>query len=109
MAVIKLIVVLVFAFLLAVFSVSNPNPVRINFFGWSTPEISLIVVVLGCVAVGAIMAGVIAGISQISLKKEVKKKEKEKKELQEKVVNLQLKIREFEEKEEKSSPDETKL
>lgn len=102
----KLVVVLVFAFLLVLFAVLNPNPVEINFFGLKTPTAPLIVVVIGAVAMGAIIAAILGTITQMKQKKILSGKEKEIKELKDKVVKLELKIREMEEKNEEEEEEE---
>ena len=76
-----LIIVLAFAILVAVFSIQNAGPVSLSFFNWQF-ETSLVVVVLGAVALGAAMMGLFSSFKQIALKREIRK-------LSQKNVNLE--------------------
>jgi len=107
---IKLIIILFVFFLLALFAVLNPNDVSINFFGWQTPPVSMIVVVFGSVLLGAITAGLLGILNQIKLKNLINRKERDIKDLKDKVVKLDLELRSYEEKtdEKDQSEGETK-
>lgn len=100
----KLIIVFFVFFLLALFAVLNPNDVSINFFGWNTPPVSMIVVVFGSVLLGAITAGLLGILTQIKLKNTINRKDREIKDIQDKLVKLDLRLRNYEEKE---GPKET--
>jgi len=104
MSQLKLVVILIFAFLLVLLAVSNQPQVSLNLFFWKTPEVSLIVVVFGSILLGVIFATALGMATQFRIKKEVAMKEKEIKELEERVVKLQLAAGKLEEvKEEKGA------
>ncbi|GEM_PF-3482733 len=95
----KLFVLCLFAFLVAVFAVSNQQSVAINFFNRPIiTDVSLIIIVLGAVLIGVLFAGILGFMAQSKLKKELAKEIKEKNMLKGKEEKLQLKIRDLEEK-----------
>jgi len=104
----KLLVAILFAFVVAVFAVSNPQAVAINFFGWTVIQnVSLVVVVLGAVLFGVLITAVMGFLAQTKLKKNISKLSKENRELKKKEEKLQLKIRELEENIEEEAGQET--
>jgi uncharacterized integral membrane protein len=95
----KLLVLILFAFLVAVFAVSNQQNASLYFFGRQVvPEISMVIIVLGSVLMGVVLTAILGFIYQTKLKKEISKLLKELNQLKEKEERLQLKIREQEEK-----------
>ena len=95
----KLLVLILFAFLVAVFAVSNPQNASLYFFGKQVvPEISMVIIVLGSVLMGVVLTAILGFIYQTKLKKEISKLLRDLKQLKEKEEKLQLKIREYEEK-----------
>ncbi len=107
MSQIKLVIYILFAFLVAVFSVYNQEPVTLRFFGSET-AISLVVVVLGAILVGVVLTAFLGFLSQSRLKKRISVLDREAADLKEKEKKLQLKIRELEEKLEEDSPGKGK-
>ncbi|MFW6172297.1 MAG: lipopolysaccharide assembly protein LapA domain-containing protein [Elusimicrobiota bacterium] len=106
---IKLLIVILFAFIVAVFAVSNPQEASLNLFGKEIlPAIPMVVVVLGSVLVGVLITAIIGFLYQTKLKKNISKLNKKNKELKEKEEKLQLKIRRFEEQLEETEPEEEK-
>jgi len=107
MSQLKLIVILIFAFLLVLLAVTNQPQVPMNLLFWKTPEVSLIVFVFASILLGGIFATILGMITQMKLKKDLTKKGKELKELKEKITNLQLQAGKFEESKEtkKTSPE----
>ena len=103
MSQLKFIFFLIVAFLLTVFAILNPNPVVMNFFGWKTPGISLIVIVFGSIILGGAML-VVAGLKdRQKSKSDIRTLETENQELRKKVVKLEFQVRELEETIEKTS------
>ncbi len=90
MSQVKLVVVLLFAFLLVLLAVVNQPQVSMNLLLWKTPEVSLIVFVFAAILLGGIFATVLGVVTQMKFKKDLTTKEKEVKELEERVVKLQL-------------------
>jgi len=107
MSQVKLVVMLIFAFLLVLVTVVNQPQVSMNFLFWKTPEVSLIVFVFASILLGVIFATILGALAQLKLRKEISKKEKESKELKEKVVKLELALGKFEQsKENQKAPPE---
>lgn len=95
----KLLIIILFAFVVAVFSVSNPQPATLKFFGKEVfHEIPTVIVVLGAILTGVLLTAILGFLMQTKLKKKISKLTKENTQLKEKEEKLQLKIREFEEK-----------
>lgn len=59
-----LVVALLFALGVAVFAVQNAEPISFRLFGWQS-ETSLVFVVLGAAAAGAIAAGLVGLVRQV--------------------------------------------
>ena len=102
----KLLVVIIFAFIVAVFAVSNPQTVGIRFFGAEIiSEAPLVIVVLGSVLAGVLITAVLGFLYQTKLKAEISSVKKENLRHRDKEEKLQLKIRELEERiEDSASP-----
>jgi len=108
MSQLKLVVVLIFAFLLVLLAVTNQPQVSMNLFFWKTPEVSLIVFVFAAILLGGIFATVLGMVTQVKFRKDLGAKKKEIKELEERVVKLQLaagKSEEVKKEEKKPSPE----
>ena len=108
MSQVKLMVILIFAFLLVLLAVANQPQVSMNLFFWRTPEVSLIVFVFAAILLGGIFATVLGMVTQMKSKKDLMAKKKEIKELEERVVKLQLaagKSEEVKKEEKKPSPE----
>jgi len=108
----NLILGLIFALLIAIFSIQNAGSVSLVFFTWEF-ETSLVVVILGAVALGVIIMGFFASIKQLKLKREIKKLEKnaksielEKEKLANEKMELETRIKEQEENKKDSFQDE---
>jgi len=100
MSQLKLIVILIFAFLLVLLAVTNQPQVSMNLLFWKTPEVSLIVFVFASILLGGIFATILGTVTQMKLKKDLTKRGKELKELKEKVAELQLAVGKFEQSKE---------
>ncbi len=108
MSQVKLVVVLIFAFLLVLLAVANQPQVSMNLFFWRTPEVSLIVFVFAAILIGGIFTTILGMVTQLKFKKDLTTKEKEVKELEERIVKLQLaagKSEEVKKEEKKPSPE----
>ncbi len=95
MSQIKLLVALALLIILTILIMGGQVPV--HFLGYNVP---LILIVISSLFVGALLSALLAISEAVGLKKTIKKQKKEIGELNEKVEKLQLRIREFEEKEE---------
>ena len=99
----KFLIIIVFAFVVAIFAVSNPQPATLKFFGKEVfHEIPTVIAILGSVLVGVLLTAILGFLMQAKLKKEISNLSKENSHLKEKEEKLQLRIREFEEKYEES-------
>ncbi|AZR73095.1 hypothetical protein BBF96_06675 [Anoxybacter fermentans] len=96
------VITLLFALLVGVFAVQNDIDVSLKFFTWQF-ETSLVVVVLGGVALGALMIGILGLISQIkariqirTLKGKIKSLEKQLEKLKEKLNEMAVDLARYE-------------
>ncbi len=89
---------IIFALLVAVFSIQNAGPVSLVFFTWRF-ETSLVVVVLGGIALGAIIMGLFSSFKQFKLKRKLKKLKFEKENLEVEKKELETNISKLEEEE----------
>ncbi|ACL69972.1 LapA family protein [Halothermothrix orenii] len=80
----NLILGLIFALLIAIFSIQNAQSVSLFLFSWRF-EISLVVITLGSMALGALLMGIPAYIKQLKLRRRLKSIEKENKDLEERL------------------------
>ncbi|MCK8818178.1 LapA family protein [Natroniella sulfidigena] len=87
----KLILGLLSAIVVAVFAIQNSGVVSLIFFTWSF-ETSLVIVVFGGLAFGALLMWIFSSIREFKLKKELKKVEEEKRKLVDKNEKLKKKI-----------------
>ena len=76
----KILLILLFALFIAVFSIQNASPVLIRLFVWDF-NISLVLIVLGAIVFGAILMTLVASLSSLRLNKEIKMEKREKEEL----------------------------
>jgi len=93
----NLIIALVFAILVAVFSIQNSGPVSLLFFGWEFST-SLVVVVLGAAVLGALIMWIIGSFKQLKVKKEKRNLKKQIKNLEDEKNNLEQNIKDLEKK-----------
>ena len=84
----KIILLLLFALFIAVFSIQNANPVLIRLLFWDL-EISLVLIVLGAIVFGAILMALVTSLSSFRLEK------KEKEELLNEVEELKKMLAEY--------------
>ena len=95
----KLVLIILFAFLVAVFAVSNPQSASINFFGKTLfTEVSMVIVVLGSVLVGVVLTAFMGFMIQSRLNREISKLSRSNAHYKDKEEKLQLKIRQLEDK-----------
>ena len=72
----KLIVILLFSLILVVFTMQNITPVEIKLFGWVSPPLSLMIVMLISVLFGGIFATVLGLLRQWKLLSLIKEKDR---------------------------------
>ncbi|MFH1416102.1 MAG: LapA family protein [Elusimicrobiota bacterium] len=95
----KFLIMILFAFLVAVFAVSNQQSVSLLFFGKEIlTGISMVIVVLGSVLIGVVITAILGFIMQARLKKEIAVLNKENGSLKAKQEKLHLRIGQLEEK-----------
>lgn len=80
--------VLVFALLIGVFAVQNAVPVDIRFLGWRFSGISLVLVILTSLVVGALFAFVFGLVRQASLGRELRQCRVRNRELEEELNRI---------------------
>lgn len=67
-----LIIALIFALLVAIFSIQNASGVDIRLFHWNFSGISLVLVILGSAAVGAVCAFLLGMPKQLGINRKLK-------------------------------------
>ena len=103
----KFLIVILFAFVVAVFAVSNPQTVGIRFFGREIiSEAPIVIVVLGSVLAGVLLTAVLGFLYQTRLRSEISTLKRENLQQRDKEKRLQLKIRELEERLEDKEPSQ---
>ncbi|GAW92700.1 LapA family protein [Calderihabitans maritimus] len=83
-----LVGVFIFALVVAVFAVQNAQTVSIRFLTWEFKDISLVLIILGSAALGAVMMAFISTIKQIKNFRKLKEMQRENKRLQEQLEKL---------------------
>ena len=76
----KIILILLFSLLIAVFAIQNATIVPVRFFTWEK-EISLAFILLGAIVLGALLMGLVSSFRYLKQVKERKKLERNNKEL----------------------------
>ncbi|MFW6390027.1 MAG: lipopolysaccharide assembly protein LapA domain-containing protein [Halanaerobiales bacterium] len=87
----KIILILVFALLIAVFAIQNANTVSIRLFNWAF-SINIVYIVLGSVAFGAVVMALVSSFNQLKMSRKIRKLEKEKEELQNEIKEKDMAI-----------------
>ncbi|HHX50977.1 MAG TPA: LapA family protein [Clostridia bacterium] len=82
------ILALVFALIVAIFAIQNASLVDIKFFNWEFADISLVLVILGSAAVGAIIIFILGSIKQVRLVWKMKEAEGKIKKLENELQQL---------------------
>ncbi len=73
----KIILILLFALVVAVFAIQNSSSVIIKIFQWQG-EVSLAFVILGSIVLGSLIMAVVTSFIQLKMGKKIKKLKKEK-------------------------------
>ena len=95
----KFLIIILFAFLVAVFAVSNQQSVSLSLFNTEIiSNISMVIVVLGSVLLGVVITAILGFIMQARLKKEIAGLSRENGTLKAKQEKLHLRIGQLEEK-----------
>lgn len=74
---------ILFALIVAVFALQNAEPVEINFLFWQFRHISLVLVILGSAAFGALAVFLLGAMRQLRQAREIKELKSKLKKLQE--------------------------
>ncbi|HHW08115.1 MAG TPA: LapA family protein [Clostridia bacterium] len=80
---------LLFALMVAVFAVQNAETVNIRLLYWQFQDISLVLVILGSAAVGALLLFILGSIKQFSLMLRLKEAENKIRKLENQLKELQ--------------------
>ena len=99
-----LIIGIVFALIIAIFSIQNAVPVSLSFFSWQF-NTSLVVVILGAVALGALVMGIFGSIKQFRLKRKMNRLKNSNEELKKANRDLADQLARIHEKNEKEIED----
>ena len=78
-----------FALLVAIFAVQNAVPVEINFLAWQFRQISLVLVILGSAAFGALVVFLLGIVKQIRQTRMIRELRSQHKKLQETLARLE--------------------
>jgi len=84
-----LVISLLFALVVAVFAVQNNTPVDISFLGWELKKISLVLVIFGSAAAGAVTVFSLGLVKQIRLKMELRQMKAQNEKLNSQITALQ--------------------
>lgn len=80
---VKLVLVLAFALLVAIFAVQNAQPVAISFFGLALPSVPLAAIIIGMLAIGVLLGVIFSAPSVLGRSRQVRELEAKLKESEE--------------------------
>jgi len=83
------VVALIFALVVAIFAVQNAGMVEINFLIWQFPQTSLVLVILGSAAFGALFVFLLGLVKQLRMLREIRNLRNQNSKLEEKVAKLE--------------------
>jgi lipopolysaccharide assembly protein A len=101
----NILIVLFFALIVAIFSIQNASTVSISIFTWKY-DVSLVIIVLGAIAFGAIVMGVFTSFKQIQIRRELRTVKNERDKLVETNHILEKRITQLTKEEEKIEKEE---
>ncbi len=78
-----------FALLVAIFALQNAVPVEINFLVWQFRRISLVLVILGSAAFGALVVFLLGTVKQVRQARMIREMKSQQKRLQETIARLE--------------------
>lgn len=78
-----------FALVVAIFAVQNAGPVEIKFLTWQFRRISLVLVILGSAAFGALVIFLLGAVKQVRQAREIRELKSQHKKLQETIARLE--------------------
>jgi uncharacterized integral membrane protein len=67
----RFILILAFSIIIALFTAQNLGPVDVNVFLWKIPQVSLAAIILFCIALGALVMGLLNAVSAIRRARQV--------------------------------------
>lgn len=91
----KILFILFFAVLVAIFAIHNSHPVLLEFFEWHR-EIPLIFIILASIVMGSLLMTLVTSIKHLKMNKEIKLLRNQNKELKEKIKELNEEINDVE-------------
>lgn len=83
------VLALIFALLVAIFAIQNAGMVEINFLIWRFPRISLVLVILGSAAFGALFVFLLGLVKQLKLSRAMWELKNQNKKLSETIAQLE--------------------
>jgi len=95
---IKLILILAFALLVALFAVQNAQAIAINFLGFNLPEVPLSAVIIGMLSLGVLLGVLFSVPGMLSRSRKMRELETELKKRNEELAKRELEIKELLEK-----------
>lgn len=90
------IVALLFALMVAIFAIQNAEVVDIRFLGWQFQNISLVLVILGSTAIGALLLFILGTIKQVPMTFKLKEAEGRIRKLESQLKELQEQLQQAE-------------
>lgn len=94
----KLIMVLVFALVVALFAIQNAQAVAIHFLNLSIPEVPLAAIMLGMLSIGVLLAVLVSAPGALGKARKIRELENELKRRDELLAKQEQSIKEFEKK-----------
>lgn len=90
----KIVLLLLFALLVAIFSIQNANLVLIRFLKWDF-EIYLVLIVFGAIVFGTILMTIVNSVTHLKLSKKIRLEKKQKEELLRELEHLRREYQEL--------------
>ena len=81
-----LVIAVIFALIVAIFAVQNSGSVDLRFLQWEIQDVSLVLVILGSVALGALLIFLLGLVKQIKMVRKVRELEWKNKQFEEKIA-----------------------
>ena len=71
----KVILLFILVLIFVVLGIQNPNPITMHLFGWHSPEVPLIFVIIISMIVGMVVVSLVSVMRQFKLSREIKRLE----------------------------------
>lgn len=100
----KIILILLFALVVAVFAIQNSNPVTIKLFQWED-RVSLAFIIIGSIVFGSIVMAVVTSFTQLKMGKKIRSLKRKNEQQEEEINDLKIEINKIREDNNELSPD----